>query len=179
MTSSSRLGFRLWLPALLFALLASAQVGARAAPDPSPADQFVEALARQLGVEDASCAGIQASLPGQLRCGRFAGGLVTKAAHEEAFRLAKNGVPVLDVLLQGSLPQHQLAAFSGFEPLPELQGFHCLTYLIGQHRVVVWAEVETRSQASEETSRIVFSIEALGGPFPLDFPAVDSAGPEE
>jgi hypothetical protein len=132
--------------------------------------RFVDTLALRLQVEEGSCAELPPELPGELRCGRFERGHLPAVAHAEAFRLAGRGIPVLELSFPGMIPRHQLARLPGFEPLPQLPGFYRVAYLVGEHRVSVWVEITPRD--GEASRRIVFAVEPLDGPFPLDFPAV-------
>jgi len=71
-------------------------------------------------------------------------------------------VPVLS-LETFTIPPYQLVDLPGFEPFEEVPGYQVLGYLIDMHRVGVW----TRGDA------IVFTLEELDEPFPLNMPAVE------
>jgi hypothetical protein len=126
----------------------------------SPGEAFIEVVGQRLSMEEIPCGALAELPPGAVRCGRLPDVAVRATVHGVAFGLAAEGVPVLS-LETFTIPPYQLVGLPGFEPFAQVPGYDVLGYLIDTHRVGVW----TREDA------IVFTLEALDAPFPLNMPA--------
>lgn len=159
------------LAASLLALTAGTLASAVAPPTDgdSPADRFVGAVAARLDVRLGDCHAATVIAPGRMVCGTLESGQVDSVAHDEAMRFSTRGVDVLHVEPMLDRPELYKARHPGLERPPEIPGFRQLVFLLRDQRVVI-----RTSTAESEARPIVFTVEPLGAPFPLDFLAVAS-----
>jgi hypothetical protein len=134
-----------------------------ATDESSPAIGFVESIWRSAQIEETPCSTLPEKLHGAYRCGKIPNDVVSSFAHETAFALAGEGVPVLE-FVNSATPRYQLVDLPGFEPFEQVPGFRVTAYLVGRHRIGVWINHDL----------VAFTVEELDGPFPEIFPAVDA-----
>lgn len=145
---------------LLTLLPAEVTDGGKAA---SGGTAFIESVWQRLSVDEVPCDALPELPSSAVRCGQLPDGPVRAMVHGVAFGFAGEGVPVLS-LETFTIPPYQLVGLPGFEPFDEVPGYDVLGYLIDTYRVGVWTG----------EGSIVFTLEELDEPFPLNMPAVES-----
>ena len=153
---------------LVLALVGASLADDAAGPTGSTtsADRFVKSVALRLGVALEDCRGSEVLAPGRMTCGSHRADHVAEVAHEVAMQISSRGTDVLHVEPMLDRPELYQARHPAFEQPRPIAGLSPLVFLFDDERVVVWT-----SSSDSTPRRIVFAVESLGAPFPLDFPA--------